>query len=229
MTHAIDFASPLQKPLQIFNLLPSRTLHPARAALLWPDDALHATLLTNEEVQRALHQSRSSQLLQTLGESAQPVQELGDGALPLALATPPLLERLAHLAGVLLMGGLLRRTILRDQVAHAKQALGAEIFHWAQNDAQALHVGLDNAQLQPWLHNDLASSATALGAGLVAQAWHEAPASIRLRANWKLPPDAETKAQRGASGLTPPAARDVCMALLQRLDSTWLSYFPATH
>ena len=225
---AFDFSSPLLAPLQVFNLLPSRTLHAERARAFWPEDAEHAPLLQHESVERALHRQRSAELLQSLGEHAQPVDDLAHAELPLALAAPPLLAQLARLSGVMLMGGMLRRTIARDHVAHAKQVLGAEIFHWAQGDAEALHPGLDDAQLRPWLGDDLHASAVALGSGLVANAWHEAPAPIRLRANWKLPAQAETQELRAASGLAPHAARDVCLALMQQLDSTWLSSFPAT-
>ena len=160
---ALDFSSPLLVPLQVFNLLPSRTLHAERARAFWPEDAEHAPLLQHESVERALHRQRSAELLQSLGEHAQPVDDLAHAELPLALAAPPLLAQLARLSGVMLMGSMLRRTIARDHVAHAKQVLGAEVFHWAQGDAEALHPGLDDAQLRPWLGEDLHASAVALG------------------------------------------------------------------
>ena len=64
---------------------------------------------------------------------------------------------------------------------------------------------------------------------LSAQAWHDAPAPIRLRADWKLAPAAvDTPAVRAASTLDARGARQLCLQLLARLDPAWLSSFPAT-
>ena len=226
---AMDLSSPLTAPLQMFNLLPSRTLHPERARALWPEDVAHDDLLTNATMQRVLHKRRSAQLLHSIGADAAPVLGLGDAALPLALAEPELLEQVANFAGAALMGGHLRRTIERDKLAQARADLGDEIFLWARHQAFDIHPGLSDAQLQPWLHNRLSAGANALGFGLIAQVFGDAPAPTRLRAHWKLHPAAEAPELRNASGLKPKAARDLCLAVMQQLDSKWLSYFPAIH
>lgn len=226
---ALDISSPLSAALHVFNLLPSHTLHPERAIVLWPEDAAHADVVAHTDVQRALHRQRSTQLLHTLGEDAQTVNDVTSDALPLALAEPALLQSLTQMSGVLLLGGMLRRTIARGHLAEAKKALGETAFQWARNDAAALHPGLDDAQVQSWFDGDLNRTVQTLGAGFIANAWQDAPAHVRLRADWKLAPSSDTHESRSASGLPPRAARDVCLTLMQQLDSTWLSYFPKTH
>lgn len=211
-----------------FNLLPSRTLHAAREQALWPADAQQGPWLSQPSAQRALHRLRSAELLQQLGPHAEPVQDATQPALPLALAAPALLQRLAREAGVLLLNAHLRHTIVRAQVQIASAALGQAALDWARQAAQSVHPGLDAAHLAPWLGDDLAATADALGEGVVAQAWQDAPAPLRLRADWKLSPQSERSDLRAASALTPERARTACLSLLARLDPAWLSTFPAT-
>jgi type III secretion protein K len=222
-------AQPLHASLLQFNLLPSRTLHAARAQALWPGDAQQGAWLARADVQRALERSRSSALLEQLGASVQPVQDMAQPALPLALAAPALLQALTREAGVLLLNAHLRHTIVRAQVQAASTALGQSALDWARQAAQALHPGLNATQLEPWLQGDLATCADTLGEGVVAQAWQDAPAPLRLRADWKLSPTADRPEVRAASGLPPERARAVCLSLLARLDPPWLSNFPAIH
>jgi len=220
-TPAASPAALLDARLQEFNLLPSRSLHSERARAL---EGAENALAQQPGVQRALHRRWSAQLLAQLGEHAQPVLDLSHAALPLALAAPALLARLARDAGVTLLGGYLRRTIARDAVLQARSALGDAGLDWARHGAAALHPGLDDPS--PWLAPGLDQDADLLGAGLIAQAWHDAPAPIRLRADWKLAPAAVDA--RTASALDAPRARQLCLQLLARLDSAWLSSFPAT-
>ena len=80
-----------------------------------------------------------------------------------------------------------------------------------------------------WVRRGLGEAADLLGAGVVAQSWHDAPAPIKLRADWKLPPAAVADtAVRTASALDPQGARQLCLQLLARLDPAWLSNFPTT-
>lgn len=210
-----------------FNLLPSRTLHAERARQLWPEDAHQGVWLARAEVQRTLDRTRSAALLEQLGPHAQPVQDPTQPALPLALAPTALLQGLVRQAGVLLLNAHLRRTILRPQVQAATAALGQPALNWAREAAPALHPGLEAEPLAPWLSEDLAASADTLGEGLVAQAWQDAPAPLRLRAGWKLSPSADCPEVRAASALAPERARAVCLSLLAQLDPPWLSNFPA--
>lgn len=217
----------LQARLQEFNLLPSRSLHADRARLMAPADA-PAALSSHPGVQRALHRRWSEQLLAGLGEHAQPVLELSHAALPCALAAPSLLRQLVRDAGVTLLGRHLRRTIARDAVLQAREALGDASLDWARSGAAAVHPGLDNPD--DWIKAGLDQAADLLGAGVVAQSWQDAPAPIRLRADWKLPPSAtDTLTVRTASALDPQGARQFCRQLLARLDPAWLSTFPTTH
>jgi len=221
----------LQAQLQEFNLLPSRSLHAGRAGALalggTPPGDLGA-LAAQPAVQRALHKRWSAQLLAQLGDHAQPVLDLSHAALPAALATPALLGRVARDAGVALLGTYLRRTIARDAVMSARESLGAPALDWARQGAADVHPGL--ADPGRWTQSDdLGHAADLLGAGVIAQSWHDAPAPIKLRADWKLPSTAvEDTAVRTASALDPQGARQLCLQLLARLDPAWLSNFPAT-
>lgn len=219
----------LQARLQEFNLLPSRSLHAERTPLLLPlvTDPAVIALSCQAAGQRALHRRWSAQLLAQLGEHAQPVLGLSHAALPLALAAPAQLARLARDAGVTLLGGYLRRTIARDAVLRARTAVGDAGLDWARHGAAALHPGVADAA--PWVAGGLDHAADLLGAGVIAQAWQDAPDPIRRRADWKLSPAAvDTPSVRSASGLDAPGARQLCLQLLARLDSAWLSSFPAT-
>ncbi|WP_298208982.1 hypothetical protein [Acidovorax sp.] len=216
----------LQARLQEFNLLPSRSLHVDRAHLMAPAEA-HTALFSHPGVQRALHRRWSEQLLAGLGEDAQPVLDLSHVALPYALAAPSLLRQLVRNAGVALLGQHLRRTIARDAVLHARETLGDADLDWARSGAAAVHPGLENSG--DWVKAGLDKAADLLGAGVLAQSWQDAPAPIRLRADWKLPPAAtDASAVRTASALDPQGARQFCRQLLARLDPAWLSSFPAT-
>ena len=156
-------AALLDARLQEFNLLPSRSLHAERARAL---DGAGDALAQQPAVQRALHRRWSAQLLAQLGEHAQPVLDLSHAALPLALAAPALLARLARDAGVTLLGGHLRRTIARDAVLQARSALGDASLDWARQGAAALHPGLEAPG--PWIAPGLDRGADLLGAGLLA-------------------------------------------------------------
>ena len=220
--------SPLAAALQMFNLLPSHTLHEERARKLWPDDAAHAELLAQPAVAQVLHRQRSEQLLQSLGADAAPVLSVDEHSMPLALAQTQLLAQVARLAGVALLGSHLRRLITRAQVTQARESLQPEVFEWAQQRAGDLHAGMSDAQLRPWIGADLNTSAQMLGTGLLAHAFGDAPAPVRLRAHWKLHPAADDGQLREASGMPARGARELCLALMKQMDSTWLSYFPAT-
>ena len=214
-------------PLQRFNLLPSLELHPSRAALWLPGRAAAADGFGAPAVARQWHRHWSALLLERLQDEAQPVRDLTHAASPLALAGPALLQATARHAGLLLLGRNLRLRIARSEVAAAQEALGRAAWDWVCEQGAALHPGLADAR--PWLDQGLAAGADLLGAGLLAQSWHDAPAPLRRRADWKLPLDAESEACRAVSGLTPPQACSLCLQTLHFLEPEWLSSFPTIH
>lgn len=221
-----DLHSPLSlAPLQRFNLLPSLALHPSRAALWLPG---HATAwIAEPETARQWHSHWSQLLLERLQEDAQPVCDLSHPATPLALAAPTLLRATLRHAGLLLLGKNLRQRIARSEVNAAQAAIGFTAWDWVCRQGATLHPGLDDPQ--PWMEQGLAAGADRLGAGLLAQSWHDAPAPLRRRADWKLPLDAESPASREASGMTPAQACSLCLQTLQFLEPEWLSSFPTVH
>ncbi|MET1115646.1 MAG: hypothetical protein ABWY08_11945 [Comamonas sp.] len=211
-------------PLQRFNLLPSHSLHDSRAAMWLPGH--DASWLERPAVQRQWHQRWSQLLLARLQHDAEPVRDLLHPATPLALASPALLHGCARHAGLVLLGRHLRQRIARAEVRAAQEAVGSAALDWVSTEGAALHPGLDDPL--PWLAQGLAAGADHLGAGLLAQSWHDAPAPLRRRADWKLPLDAELAASREASGMPPAQARALCLQTLLFLEPAWLSSFPAT-
>ncbi len=227
----------LRTQLQGFNLLPSRWWHPARMPAWQQELQALGALAAQPALLRVLHRRWSAQLLASLGAGAQPVADAAHPALALALAPAPLLARLQRRAGALLLAPRLCRVVERQQVLALRAALGADTLAWACADAAQLHPGLPGHSA--WLQEDeaeaavgsasgLAARADLLGAGLLAQSWHDAPAGLKLRADGRLPPGADDAAVRTASGLDALRARHLCRQLLASLDSTWLSSFPAT-
>ncbi|MBS7777589.1 hypothetical protein [Acidovorax sp. CCYZU-2555] len=214
-------------PLQRFNLLPSLELHPSRAALWLPQQATAGDWLAAPAAARQWHRQWSALLLERLQADAQPVRDLAHAATPLALAAPALLQATARHAGLLLLGKNLRLRIKRSEVSAAREALGSAAWDWVCLEGAALHPGLADAR--PWLRLGLAAGADLLGAGLLAQSWHDAPAPLRRRADWKLPLDAESPASREASGMTSPQACRLCLQTLHFLEPEWLSSFPTIH
>ncbi len=206
-----------------FNVLPSRTLHPEQATQLAPPQGIATA---HPSVQEALHRRWSERLLNGLGAASAPVMDLDEPALPLALAEPASLWRLARDLGIALLGASLRRLIVREDVLAARAALSEPGLAWALQGAARLHPGL--ADTYRWQQTGWSAAADQLGFGLLAQAWHDAPAPLRGRANWKLPPISQEPDHRAASGLGAPQARALCLQRLQQTEPEWLSCFPAT-
>ena len=207
-----------------FNLLPSRTLHPAQVARLNPPEGLAQAQPT---VAAALHKRWSARLLEALGSAGTPVLNSSEPALPLALATPAVLKQLARDLGIALLGTYLRQAIDRQEVLALRSTLGMEGMAWALKGAAALHPGLPSA-LDCLKANGATAAQTAdhLGAGLLAHAWHDAPPQLRERANWKLPPEGQNPEFREASGLNELQARELSLKRLNQMEPAWRSYFP---
>jgi hypothetical protein len=236
--------SPLSARLLEFNLLPSRSLHPNRRALLRPATSSATSSATSPaserlaalpRVARELHRDWSAlllDLLDTLDAGARrPVLAAGEPALPLALAQPELLGRLARDAGLVLLGRHLRRTVLRADVAAAREAIGADGLAFARGAAADAAPGPGQRRRRGRTGclqgaASLPAAADLLGAGVLAQAWHDAAPALRRRADLKLPAEAELPRVREASGLRTAAARDLCLTLLNRIEPAWLSLFP---
>lgn len=215
---------PLAGVLAEFNWLPSHGLHESRRALLGAETP--ASLLALPAARRSLHRHWSAALLSGMGAAGRQSAALEDAAAALALSTPPLLLRLARHAGIVLMGAQLRHRVLRSEVAEARAVLGDDGLALARGEAAGLHPGL--RETAEWSAQGLAPACDLLGAGLLARAWADAGDALRLRADLKLPAAADAPGVRAASGLSPDAARALCLALLARLDTPWLSLFPKT-
>lgn len=220
----ISAYSPLLPQLLEFNLLPSRTLHPAQISLSDPPLGIEDA---QPEVADIMHRRWSQRMLDRAGAAGSPVLSLNEPALPLAMAAPGLLVRLARDLGIALLGVSIRRVIERAEVLSVRSELGDEGMQWALVGSAKLHPGM--SATQQWMDAGWANAADLLGAGFLAQAWHDAPTPLRLRADWKMAPASLSAEHRTASGLDASQARALCLSRLKQMEPAWLSNFPLTH
>ena len=205
-------------------MLPSRSLHPSQIGLCDPPDGIEDA---DPDVAKIVHRRWSKRMLDSAGAAGAPVLRLDEPALPLAMAGPALLHQLARDLGIALLGISIRRVIERAEVISVRSELGSDGMQWALAGSASLHPGMTDTHR--WREAGWAQAADSLGAGLLAQAWDDAPAPLRLRANWKIPPSSQTVEHRSASGLDTSQARSLCLRRLQQMEPTWLSNFPSTH
>ena len=219
MTSALTcwMSHPLAEALLRFNLLPSLLLHPRRDA---------ASARAELKALPALHRHRSVALLKEHG--LDPVLDLHDPALPLAMLPDAHFERLLLLLGAALNAPHLRRTIAREELAVLKARLGSEGLAVARTPTAAALAGLPVAP--DWDAAQAEALCMAWGAAVLAQAFDAAAPAVGQRARLRLAPEADAlRAPLSAAGLQPERALRIARELLQSLEPAWLSSFPTTH
>jgi hypothetical protein len=206
---------PFAEALMRFNLLPSLFVHPDREPPV-DDDAFRAL--------PALHRHRSAELLKEYGFD--PVVELGDPALPLAVLPQEHFERLMLLLGAALNAPHIRRTIERNERAVLKEQIGTEGLAAARSEMAAALANLPLAD--DWEHERAASICSLWGAALLAVAFDAASPDVGGRGRLRLSPDADSlRVALAAANLTPERALAAARDMLQSLEPAWLSSFPA--
>lgn len=204
---------PLADSLLRFELLPSLALHPAQAARLLPAP-LQQLLEAGQLALPALHRHWSALLRREL--QLAPLADLQDPALPLALAPPPLFERLLQHAGLALLGPRVRRAITRAEVAAWRDKLGEEGLRYARHAPPLTEAAADGAPDQ-------------LGAALLHTVFEAATPPVAARALLRLPPEAgAARTLLPAACAAPAAALALAQSVLASLEPAWLSSFPAT-
>jgi len=208
---------PLAEALLRFNLLPSTLLHPRRDT-----SPAHVEL----KALPALHRHRSAALLKEHG--LDPVLNLQDAALPLAMLPPAHFQRLLLLLGAALNAPHVRRTIARDALAQLKAQLGNEGLAIVRTAPAMALAGLPVAP--DWDPARAGEICTAWGSAVLAQAFDAASPQVGRRARLRLAPEADAlRAPLSAAGLQPERALHIARELLQSLEPVWLSSFPTTH
>lgn len=207
---------PLAGALLRFNLMPALLLHPRREST-----ALPPTLQALPTLKR--HQSAA--MLKR--EGLDPVLDLDDPALPLALLPDAHLQRLLLLLGAALNAPYLRRTIAREDLAVLRDQMGAEAVAMGRTPTAAALAGLPVApDWDPACAQDLCR---AWGAAVLAQAFDAATPPVGQRARLRLAPEADSlRAPLSAAGLQPERALRIARELLQTLEPQWFSSFPET-
>lgn len=207
---------PLAKAFLTFCLLPSLTLHPTQANARVPEPLLKqaASLPT-------LHRHWSAELARAC--ALEPVPDLADPVLPLAMLPAERFGMFAIYAGAMLAGQPIRRCIVRADVEAVQTELGDAVLAFTRQRAAAIHPGLDSLA---WRTEAIAADTAALGHVMLAQAFATASAPIRQRGLLRLPIAAPEHARD--LSLSPAESLRISLALLQEIEPEWLSLFPAT-
>jgi type III secretion protein K len=206
---------PLAEALLHFNLLPSLLLHPKR----------DTTAARELEALPALHRHRSAALMKEHG--LDPVLDLDDPALPLAMLPDAHFQRLLRLLGAALNAPHIRRTIAREELALLQAQLGDEGLAAARAPVAAALAGLPVAP--DWNAAQAQTLCMAWGAAVLAQAFDAATPQVGRRARLRLAPEADAlRAPLSAAGLLPERALALARDLLASLEPAWLSSFPTT-
>ncbi len=211
----LSLRHPLAGPFLAFCLLPSLTLHPTQAQALVP-----GTVLEQAASLPTLHRHWSADLARSC--ALEPVADLVDPALPLAMLPAARFEMFARYAGALLAGQSIRRCIARADVEAVQAELGDAVLNFTRHRAAAIHPGLGDLA---WRTEAIAADTTALGHVMLAQAFTTAAPAIRQRGLLRLPIAAPEHARD--LSLSPAESLRISLALLQEIEPEWLSLFPA--
>ena len=211
----LSLLHPLAGPFLAFCLLPSLTLHPTQAQALMP-----GTVLEVAAKLPTLHRHWSAELARNY--ALEPVQNMNDPALPLAMLPTAGFEMFARYAGALLAGQPIRRCITRADVEAVQTELGDAVLDFTRHRATTIHPGLDDLA---WRTEAIAADTTALGYVMLAHAFKSASPGIRQRGLLRLPIAAPESAHD--LPLSPAESLRISLALLQEIEPEWLSLFPA--
>jgi type III secretion protein K len=224
-THPTPLNHALGEAWLRFNLLPSMTLHPSRCA-----EWAFATSM-GENLQ-ALHRHWSAALARSL--ALDPVLDLSDPALPLAMLPEPAFHKVQLWCGIAQMAPAIRRVVAREQLAVLTQQLGSDGVAFAQHHTPAIGVRKDAGMgagmpatppLQPV---EAAANCARWGAGLLSLAFSAAAQPVASRAQLRLPADvAQSAALVNAAGFDAATALSLALVIVELTDPAWLSSFPA--
>lgn len=130
---------------------------------------------------------------------------------PVALMTPQRLHRLALHLGALVLGGAIRSSLSREQVAVWKKKLGDETYRFALNSASLL----SSAQLpKPVIPLE---SPLDLGNGIILMAIRDEPEPLKARISLKLPKNTKS------CFIEPNKAKRLVHFVTQILEAEWYS------
>jgi len=199
-----------------FNLLPSLTLHPSRhAAFGAPSRPVPAACAA------AWHRHWSGAILRRLNLRDRPVADAARPELALALLPPDRLARLARHVGAARCAPRLRRIVAGGEVRELAAALGAEVLDFARR-AEAgpwsRPADQDDGPVAP-----LAGRVDRIGRAALRAVFRAAGPELGLRAELRLAAEPDGDAPDDC-----PAPLELALAVLERIEPTWHSSFPAT-
>jgi hypothetical protein len=208
--------SPLAGRLIEFNLLPARGIDAGRLQRLLPQPWLPAL---RETAGATFERHCSAWLLETLGLRDRLVTDGSEPALPIALAPAPLMNRLRRALGLVQANRRIRHAITREQAQRVAAQLDAEALRFARLRAPQLSAG--EPALSGWPLDDVLAALDLLGAAVLERSVQGADPALAERARLRWPDPQDTPVTLAAS-----AALALARAVLEELDSAWLSSFP---
>jgi hypothetical protein len=207
---------PLAEAVLRFVLLPSQFLHPRRAP---QRESARLPQL------KGLDRHSSAALLKQ--HHLDPVVDLQDPVLPLAMLPQDSFDRIGLLLGAALNAPHIRRTIVREQLSTLKSQLGPEALNIARSDTAEALRGLPVAP--DWQAPEARVICQSWGCAILGQAFEAASEPVAARARLRLAPEADAlRVPLAAADLQPQRALDIARALLGSLEPAWLSSFPST-
>ena len=210
---------PFAPALLRFNLHVADLLHPQRHIEWEPLPVQRA----DPRAVAGLGRHASAFILRRLG--LRPVRSLDDPTLPLCMAGPDLFERLTRCCGLLVLGPAVRRVIVRAEVQALRAQLGEEGLHFCRVQVPSTWAGGGDS---PALRAESRVQALGLGGALLERAFACASPPVAQRARLRLAPDLDAwRGELPESLGNPAAALAAARGVLQILDPTWLSSFPA--
>lgn len=211
----------LDRRMLEFNLLPSLALHPGRHAEFGMPFPLPAAVSNVPDMARRWHRHWSRDILARLGLLDRPVLDTTQPELVLALLPPDRLAACARLMGAVLCAPRLRRAISGAEVRALINAFGLDAIDIARRETGHLQPGL--AESQRWSLAELTRALPRLGHGALRTALKQASPELRMRAELRLPADAGDDPR-----LSPDQALRFGLDILESIDPSWHSSFPAT-
>jgi hypothetical protein len=199
---------PLAEPLLRFSLLPAQWLHRSR-------DLIPRAL-------RGAHRQSAVTLFEKFG--LDPMVQVTDPALPLAMLPQASFDRVLLLVGAAMNAMQIRRTIGRAACAELDAQLGADGVLMAQSATAVALGGMPPAS--DWQVARARELCMASGSALVALAFDAATSGVCTRGHLRLEEaDVQSRLALAAAGMEPARALAIALDLLEHLEPTWLSSF----
>jgi type III secretion protein K len=191
-----------------FNFRPADYVHVSRRGQ-FADGIIDDAIWDEPRARQAL----SAYILQELGVEELFCFEDERPEWPMVLLGDADLVNLARYVGAVILGPLVRRSLVRDEVLRWKERLTPTVYQFVMTSANLLRAIPVPENL------DTEADVEAIGFGVIEASMHEAPKALRRRAQLKLPVNSIS------IELDQEPAHYVVKAVLSALEPQWCSSF----